>query len=116
MTIFNVPDSGPTAADLARGFLLEANAVYKEEHDKAEDLIQRFWFRNGYPALSGDEPTGIEILQAAGTDAEKLYTMAVARVQMLLSIEPSEVNLATVSGPYDLTFNPDGSLGSYTER
>lgn len=122
MTIFNIQDNGPTAAQLADGFLKEADLKAEQNALEATDAIQRFWYRNqdeqGNPTLEGDNPTGIEVLQAMGTKAQAFMLVAYARVQMLMTVQQSLgvelVDLSKVSGPYDLTFNPDGSLKSWT--
>lgn len=122
MTIFNIEDNGPTAAQLADGFLKETNQKADQNALEAADAIQRFWYRNqdeqGNPSLEGDNPTGIEVLQAMGTKAQAFMLVAYARVQMLLTVQQSLgvqlVDLSEVSSPYDLTFNQDGSLNTWT--
>lgn len=132
MTIFNIPtDSTPEAEKLARGFLAEANAKFEAELNSAYDTIQRFWYRNdpvideetgeSVPQLEGDKPSGIEILQAMGTNAKASIDVAYARVQMLLNIEAGlglsgVVDVSRLQAPYNLVFAQDGSLQSYTLR
>ena len=121
--VFDVTISGPTAADFAKGYMLETNQSFEATRDFVYDGIQRFWFRNkdkeGNGVLEGDEPSGIEILQAMGTNAEAFLACAYARVVMLVTIatqlgKPDLVDVAKCSAPYDFTFNSDGSLNTWT--
>jgi hypothetical protein len=121
--VFDIQDNGPSAADLANGFLKETNLQFEQTRDAVYDGIQRFWYRNrdenGEPALEGDVPSGIEVLQAMGTKAQPFLAVAHARVQMLVGIQTALgfsdlIDLTKVSGPYDFTFNPDGSLATWT--
>lgn len=123
MSLYEVQENNNKAQDLAKGFLKEANLKFEQNLREAEDLVQRFWYRNqdeeGNPALEGDEPTGIEILQAMGTNAQSVMQIAGLRVQMLVSIatalgQPELVDLTKVAAPYTLTYNQDGSLETWT--
>jgi hypothetical protein len=123
MSLYDIVDNSDAAVELSKGFLKEANLKFEQNLREAEDLIQRFWYRNrdeqGEPALEGDEPTGIQILQAMGTNAESVMTVAFLRVQMLVQVatalgKPELVDMAKVSSPYELTFNEDGSLNTWT--
>ena len=122
MSIFNIQENGPTAQQLAEGFLKEADLKAEQNAIDATDAIQRFWYRNkdeqGNPTLEGDNPTGIQVLQAMGTRAQAFMMVAFARVQMLMTVQQSLgvelVDLSKVSGPYNLTFNQDGSLKTWT--
>ena len=141
--VFDIPiDATPEAEKLARGFKLEANQVFLQETEQAEDLVRRFWFRNndndGEGSLvrvakndeNGDpipgewvteHPTGPEIMAAFGTDAEAVWAMATHRATMLATLsatlgKPDIVDLASMVGPYELTFNPDGSFLQATPR
>lgn len=124
MSIFEIEvDNTPQATNLAKGFLAEANQQFENQLNGVYDAVQRFWYRNrdaeGNPALEGDEPTGVEILQAMGTKAQSVIAVAYARVVMLMTIQQSLglsglVDLQRASAPYDLVFNPDGSLLSAT--
>jgi len=126
MAIFDISaDTTPEADKLAKGFLAEANAKFDNELNAAYDTVQRFWYRNqdaeGNPSLEGDQPTGIEILQAMGTNAKASIDVAFARVQMLLTIEAGLglsgiVDVSKLQAPYELVFAEDGSLLSYTLR
>lgn len=120
--VFNIPESAPTASDYARGYLLETNQQFEQQLNAVYDGIQRFWYRNqdedGNPALEGDLPSGIEILQAMGTNAKGFLGAAYARVVMLLTIQTQLgldlVDMTRVSAPYDFTFNQNGSLATWT--
>lgn len=122
MSIFNIQDNGPTAQQLADGFLKEADFKAEQNVQDIYDGIQRFWYRNkdadGNGVLEGDEPTGIETLQAMGTRAEAFLTVAYARVQMIITIQTALgvelIDLTKASAPYDFTFNADGSLATWT--
>ena len=127
MSIFEIPESGPTAADLAAGFMKEADQGFQQQLEAAYDAVQRFWFRNkdaaGNPlaiaAAQDPVPTGVEILQAAGPQAQLLMTLAWARVAPLVELatalgRPELIETARLLPPYDLTFGPDGSLLSAT--
>lgn len=123
MSIFQVNTPAKPAAELlAEGFLAEANQQFESQVQSVYDAIQRFWYRNkdseGNPALEGDEPSGIEILQAMGPAAAPAMAVAYARVVMLVTIEQQLgqsglVDLSKASAPYDLEFNNDGSLKTW---
>lgn len=123
MELFDVTDSTPESERLAKGFLAIANQQFEEQLNAAYNAVESFWYRNrdadGNPsavAIDGvsSEPTGPEILQAMGTNAAAVMTVAYARVQMLLSIQQAlgidAVDLSKVVAPYEMTFNNDGSL------
>lgn len=127
MSLFEIlTDSTPEADKLAKGFLAEANAFFDRELANAYDLIPRFWYRNvdanGQPSYSGESsPTGVEILQAMGTDAEKAMAVAAARAEMLATVatvlgKSELVDLTKLTAPYELTFNEDGSVATATIR
>ena len=120
-----IPDATPQATKLADGFIAKTNQVFEEQRQAAYSSVEEFWFRNqdenGDPALTGDEPSGVEMLQAMGTKAESFWQAASQRAVMVISIatalnKPEEIDLAKISAPYDLTFAPDGSLDTYTLR
>lgn len=142
--VFDIPvDSTPEATKLALGFKAEGNLRFKELTDDAEDLIQRFWYRNrdndGEPSLTRvvkvddngdpvdpaenvtDDPTGEEIMAAMGTDAEAIWGMAVSRATLLVELsttlgKPDTIDGPAMAGPMDLTFNPDGTFLSATPK
>ena len=127
MSIFQVDQVvEPAAQQLAKGFLAEANQQFDREVAAAYDAVQRFWFRNldadgnPSPIAQGQtpEPTGPEILEAMGTDAQGIITIAYSRVQMLLNIQTAfgvnVIDQTKLTSPYDLVFNADGSLQSAT--
>lgn len=127
MSIFELPTQAtPAAKVMADGFLAEGNQVFQAELDRAYDLVQRFWYRNrdaeGNPSATGEaEPTGPEILTEMGPFAQASMAVAYARVQMLVGIatalgKPELVDLAKLTPPFDLTFNPDGSLLAATPK
>jgi hypothetical protein len=103
--------------------MLETNQNFEQTRDAVYDGIQRFWYRNkdadGNGILEGDEPSGIEVLQAMGTNAQAFLACAYARVVMLVTIatqlgKPDLVDVTKCAAPYDFTFNPDGSLATWT--
>jgi len=113
------PDATPRATKLADGFIEKTNQVFEEQRLAAYSAVEEFWFRNtdanGDPALEGDEPSGVEMLQAMGTKAQAFWEAASQRAVMVISIatalgKPEEVDLAKISSPYELTFKADGSL------
>lgn len=114
MSLFNAPSPSPSAVYLADLFRKYADTEFQHEYQKAKTLIDNFWNHD-----SGH--TGIDFLQALGTDAEKVVTLASGRVQMLLNAQAAFgrddlVDLSEVTGPYDLTFNADGSLATWTAK
>ena len=121
--VFDVTTSGPSASDFATGYMKETNLQFEQTRDAVYDGIQRFWYRNkdaeGNGVLEGDEPSGIQILQAMNTNAEAFLACAYARVVMLVTIatqlgKPELVDVTKCAAPYDFTFNPDGSLATWT--
>jgi hypothetical protein len=121
--VFDVTTSGPSAADLAKGYMLETNQNFDQVREAVYDGIQRFWYRNkdaeDNGILEGDEHSGIEVLQAMGTNAQAFLACAYARVVMLVTIatqlgKPDLVDVTKCAAPYDFTFNPDGSLKTWT--
>lgn len=122
MAIFDIPaDATPEAVKLAKGFLAEANVKFDSELNASYDAVNRFWYRNGEGEVDGDQPSGIEVLQAMGPNAKSFIDVAFARVQMLLAIEAGLglsgiVDLSKVAGPFELTFAEDGSLELWQAR
>jgi hypothetical protein len=124
MTLFNLPpDPNPESIYLAREFLEEANRTFIQERDSAYDVVRRFWYRNvsreGQLSINGDQTTGLQILQALGTDARAVMMVAYARVEMLLMIsymlgKQDLVDLTQLIPPYDVEYNDDGSFKSAT--
>ena len=62
-----------------------------------------------------DEPTGPEILEALGVEARPLLAVALARVQMVLSIAgqlkiKDAIDLTKLETPYELTWHENGKL------
>ena len=124
MTLFNLPsDPNPESIYLAREFLEEANRTFIQERDSAYDVVRRFWYRNvsreGQLSIDGDQTTGLQILQALGTDARAVMMVAYARVEMLLMIsymlgKQDLVDLTQLLPPYEVEYNDDGSFKSAT--
>jgi len=124
MTLFNLPPNPtPESVLLAREFLEEANRTFIQERDSAYDVVRRFWYRNvsreGQLSIDGDQTTGLQILQALGTDARAVMMVAYARVEMLLMIsymlgKQDLVDLNQLLPPYDVEYNDDGSFKSAT--
>lgn len=124
MSIFEIPtDQTPAAQLLAKGFLAEANQAFETQLNAVYDTVDRFWYLNrdaeGVKQLEGDEPSGLEILTAMGPNAKAVIDIAYARVVMLLTIQAGLglsgiVDMTKVASPYELTFNPDGSLSTWT--
>lgn len=121
--VFDVTTTGPSAADLAKGYMLETNQNFEQIRNSVYDGVERFWYRNkdadGNGVLEGDEHSGIEVLQAMGTNAQAFLACAYARVVMLVTIanqlgKPDLVDVTKCAAPYDFTFNPDGSLATWT--
>lgn len=127
MSIFDLEQQEVDQAKvMADGFLAEGNQTFQAELERAEDLVQRFWYRNrdaeGNPSPTGEaEPTGPQILEKMGTKAQASMAVAYARVEMLVGIatalgKPELVDLTKLAPPFDLTFNPDGSLQAATPK
>ena len=115
------------AEALAKGFIKETNQAFTDILSKAEDAVQRFWFRNtdedGNPSAEaqGDnpEPTGPEILTAMGVNAQKVITAAHERVNLVIGVATALGKLDLIDQskfavPYDLVWAEDGSLTSAT--
>ena len=126
MSLIDVtPDATPKATKLAEGFIAKTNQVFEEQRLAAYSAVEEFWYRNqdenGDPALTGDEPSGLEMLEAMGTKARAFWEAASQRAVMVISIatalgKPEEVDLSKISAPYELTFKSDGSLDTATLR
>ena len=110
---------------LAKGFLAEANQHFESTLASIYDSVERLWYRNkdvdGNPALEGDEPSGIEILQAMGPYAGIVLLAAQKRAEMAVQLshalgKPELVDLRRLSAPYELTFKPTGELDQWTLR
>ena len=122
--IFNVDEVvTPAAESMAKGFKAEANQEMERIVNSIYDAVQRFWFRNvdsegnPSPVQSEDsqEPTGPEILEALGFEAQPLLAVAFARVQMVLSIAqqlqiPNAIDFSKLDAPYKLTWLENGLL------
>ncbi len=132
MSLFEIQKDRDETADLATGFLSEANQQAEQIVRSITDAVQRFWYRNkdeaGNPSpvrheATGDwagsqEPTGAEILQAMGNDAATFLAVSAARVMMLMSVQEQLgtelIDPAQAAAPYELVFNKNGSLNSAT--
>lgn len=113
----------PLVKVLADGFVKETNKSFQAILSSCEDAIQRFWYRNkdedGNPSLEGDLPTGIEVLEEMGTKAA--LVMAAAKLRKDMAVEVAKlagrldlVDESKLESPYELEFNPDGSLKSHS--
>lgn len=116
MLFDNVDSVKPTAQQMAVDLLHNANNKFTALIVEAYNDFDNFW---KLEATGG--PSGIQILEALGTKAETIYSMAWARVELLITIaqivnKPSMVDLAKLIPPYEVTFKPDGSLDSATPR
>lgn len=133
MSIFTVDENRDPIADMAKGFLKEANQQAEVTINNIYDAVDRFWYRNrdseGERSPSrhdadGDyagsqEPTGPEMLTAMGPAAGAFLALAWARVEMVLAMQTALgrndlVDMAKILPPYDLEWNPDGSLKTAT--
>lgn len=118
--LFNQIQVGPSAAQLAAQLVNNSNITFTRMLQALEQDYQQFWYRNrdenGKPELTGSAPTGIEILQALGTHAGPLMSIAWARVQFVSACAAAvgqSVDVTAFIPPYDLTWNQDGSLNTY---
>lgn len=116
MLFDNIVSANPTAQQIAVDILHNANNKFNATIVEAYNDYDNFW---KLEASGG--PSGIQILEALGTKAETIYSMAWARVQMLISTaeivgKPDIVDLSKLLPPYDVTFNADGSLDTYNLR
>jgi len=144
--IFEIREDADQTATMAKGFMAEANQQAEAMATAVYDGVQRFWYRNvdteGNPSperhaaieakdatentpaveawAGSQEPTGLEILAAMGGNAQKFLAVSFARVQMLLTLQAqlglSLIDPAKVAGPYELTFNEDGTVKTATHR
>ena len=121
--IFNTVDAQPTAAQVVNNLISNANITYMRLSQSVEQDFQQFWYlnrdENGNRTLEGPAPTGIQLLQALGTQAAPLMAIAWARVQFVAATAAAvgaSFDVTSVLPPYDLTWNEDGSLASYTLR
>lgn len=120
MTLIDVQEL-PAAERRALDFISEANREFNVQRRGAYSAVERFWYANGPGELVGSEPSGVEVLQAMGTNAEAFWTAATQRAVMVIGVATalgklSEIDMTLISGPYDLTFNDDGSLDQATLR
>lgn len=121
--LFNQIQAGPNAAQLAAQLVNNSNITFMRMLQAIQQDFQQFWYlnrdENGNAALTGNAPTGIEILQALGTQALPLMSIAWARVQFVAACAAAVGQSVDVTGflpPYDLTWNQDGSLNTYELR
>lgn len=121
--LFNQIQAGPNAAQLAANLVNNSNITFMRMLQAVQQDFNQFWYlnrdENGNPALTGSAPSGIEILQALGTQAYPLMVIAWARVQFVAACASAvgqTVDVTAFLPPYDLTWNQDGSLDSYTLR
>lgn len=128
MSLIDLNETPEAKVDiLAKGFQKEANQAFKDILLKAEDAVQRFWFRNrdsdGNPSAvaEGDnpEPTGPEMLNAMGTNAQKVIVAAHERVKLVVGVATALgkmdlIDQSKFDVPYDLVWGEDGSLISAT--
>jgi hypothetical protein len=121
--LFSQIQAGPNATQIAAQLINNSNVTYMRMRDALQQDFDQFWYRNrdtdGNRALTGSAPTGIEILQALGPQALPLMTIAWARVQFVAACAAAVGGALDVNGllpPYDLTWNPDGSLAGYSLR
>lgn len=121
--LFNPIKAGPNANQIASNLIQQSNMTYMRLRDSLVRDFEQFWFRNrdnnGNRALEGAKPTGIEILQALGTQAAPLMAIAWARVQFVAAcseVAGQPFDSTELIPPYDLTWNEDGSLADATLR
>lgn len=106
----------PTAEQIAADILHSANNKFMAMVIESYNDYDNFW-----KLEANGGPSGVQILEALGTKAETIYSMAWARVQMLLTTaqivnKPEMVDLTKLIPPYEVTFKADGSLDSATPR
>lgn len=110
MSIFEISrDEIKNKADF---FLGKVNQDFDIMLAKAKTDYRLFW---------SNPEASIEIIRAMGTSAEAFFSIAYARVQMLIQIatiigNPGLVNIADLLPPYTLTFKTDGSLNQATPK
>jgi hypothetical protein len=121
--LFSQIQSGPNATQIAAQLINNSNVTYMRMRDALQQDFDQFWYRNrdtdGNRALTGPDPTGIEILQALGPQALPLMAIAWARVQFVAACAAAVGSTLDVNGllpPYELTWNSDGSLAGHSLR
>lgn len=137
MTIFQVPDQTPTVETFANGWLQTANAQAQDLLNRSYDDVHQFWFRNrdingnsspvkhdpatredGTEYPGSQEPTGVELLQAMGQQAGLFLGLAWAKVAGIVQADQQYslgiVDLDKLLPPYELEWNPDGTLKNAT--
>lgn len=121
--LFNQIQAGPNATQLAAQLINNSNVTFMRMLQALQQDFNHFWYQNrdenGNPALTGSAPTGIEILQALGTQAYPLMAIAWARVQFVAACAAAvgqEFDPTGLIPPYELAWNEDGSLASATPR
>ncbi len=118
--IDQTPDSTPEAEKRARALERMGNQAFAHLVSTVERFVHATWYANGDGELTGDEPTGEQILQAMGTNAEDNYQdvidLATALVTIATRRGKASLIPTTISGPMDVTFNPDGSVNTVTPK
>lgn len=132
MTIFQVPELGPTVEEIAAGWLATANVAASDMMQKSYDDVLQFWYKNrdaeGNPSpvkheateewAGSQEPTGVELLQAMGQQAGLFIALAWAKIAGIVGADQQFglgiVDYVKLLPPYDLEWNEDGSLKSAT--
>ena len=115
-TFTGIPDSR-TPAQIEADSLMEIgeNRFFRNVQETMQE-VQSFWYKNGAGNLEGDFPSGMEKLQAMGTEAKKFWDLAVARYAMIAMYAQQhpevlgQVNFAALDAPYTMAFNPDGTV------
>lgn len=121
--IFNPVDAYPTASQIINNLISTANITFMRLTQSVQQDFDNFWYinrdENGNRVLEGPAPTGIQLLQALGTQAAPMMAIAWARVQFVAATAAAvggTFDVTSVLPPYDLTWNEDGSLAGYTLR
>ena len=111
------PIQGPTAAEIATRLLRQVNNEFDRTVQAQVQAVKQFWKNDLTESPTG--PTGVEVLQAMGTNAQAFLGIAYTRVVMMVTIQgilgrDDLVDVASMMPPYDFTFNVDGSLDTAT--
>lgn len=134
MSIFVIGETRPTAETIAKAWLETGNSQANDLLNRAYTDVQDFWYRNrdqnGNPSLTkheateewagSNEPTGVDLLNAMGQQAGLFIALAWAKVAGIVQSDQQFglglVDYSRLLPPFDLSWNPDGTLLEATPK